>query len=121
MANSFFPPQVGFIPTGLNSTRYNSSVVLGRNGNVQWEAVGFGADGRPDNLEYFNIYLTNVSGVNPAVRGAISMNVGDIQTIIDGNSNATAAALTFKLREVDVCDSSVAKKMIFLATEPYLP
>lgn len=120
MSSSFYAPQIAFVPTGLNNTRYNSSVVLGRNRNVVWEAVGFGAEGRPDDLEYLNINITNVSGAMPVTKAVISLNIGDIQTMIAANANATAAALTFKLRQVSVCDGSVNKKMMILGSNTYL-
>lgn len=120
MSNSFYPPQIGFVPTGLSNTRYNSSLVLGRNNNMSWEAIGFGSQGRPDNLEYLNINITNVSGAAPSTKAVISLNIGDIQSLINANANATAAALTFKLREVLVCDGNTNKKMMVIASDTYI-
>ena len=119
MANSFYPSQIGFIPTGVASPNNTSTIYLGRNVDVAWEAVGFGAQGRPDYLETININLTKIDGATQTRLGTISMNVSDIQDIIDGNSNAQAAALTLSLREVAVCDNGTARAMIILASDPY--
>ncbi len=124
MFNTVTPTQIGFIPTGANGTVKTSSLYLGKNVDVTWEAVGLGAQGRPDYLQVVNLNLTKVVGTsNPILTrlGTISFDVSDLQTIIAGNSNATAAALTFKLREVDVCDSTTARKMMVLSSLPYDP
>lgn len=113
----YYPTNVGYTPTG---SAYGSQLYLGRNLATTWEAIGFGQVGRPDILERVYINLTQVSGVATPTRVAqLSFNVADVQTIITANPNAAAAALTFQLREVDVCESSVAKKMLVLCSAPY--
>lgn len=121
MASSLYPPNIGFIPiSGQGSTPQTPTITLGRDVSVTWEAIGFGAGGRPDYIKTVIINLTdNTVIATPTKKAAISINVADVLTIIAGNTNATAAALTFKLREVDVCDDGTAKKMMILASATY--
>lgn len=120
MGTSFFPPQIGFIPssgaTGLNV----STVVIGSNASTTWEAVGFSANGRPDYLEKFYINLSRQTNGIPTKVAVISFDVTGVQSIINADSNAGAAALTFQIREVAVCVSGVARKMMILASAPYV-
>lgn len=120
MSSSFFPPQVGFIPTGTTTGVLNSTVYLGRNVDVTWEAIGFGAQGRPDYLQTLYMNLTKVQGTTKTRLATLKFDVADIQTIINADSAATAAALTFKLRQVSVCDNGTNKKMIILASDTYV-
>ena len=118
MNPTFSPTQIGYTPTG---SAYGSQVIIGRNMlGTNWEAIGYGQAGRPDYVERVYVNLTLASGVAPAQKATLSFNVSDIQTIIQGSANANAAALTFQLREFDVCDSSTAKKVMILASVPYV-
>lgn len=116
MSNSFFPPQIGFVPSGQANT---SSLYLGQNAGVSWEAVGFGPNGRPDVLEtvYLNLSKT-IAGMSTQV-AQIALSASGVQTIITAHANAGAAAKTFQIREVDVCDAGVAKKMLVIASATY--
>lgn len=117
--SSFFPPQIGFGPTGIAGTRNTSTLYLGQNASVSWEAVGFGSDGRPDYLETLYINLSKVVANIPVKVATISFNVSGIQAIIAANSHAATPALDFQIREVDVCHAGIAKKMMILASLPY--
>jgi hypothetical protein len=119
MSNSFFPPQIGFIPTTGSTGINTSTLYLGRNVDTTWEAVGFGQAGRPDYLETLYLNLTKLNAGVPDRIATLAFNVADVQTIITSHSNAGAAALTFQIREVDVCSAGVAKKMMILASAPY--
>lgn len=121
MSNSFFPTQIGFIPpSGGSHTGYNvSTVVLGGNAGTTWEAVAFGAAGRPDYLETLYINLSKQTNGVPTRIASISLNVSGVQAIIAADSNAGAAALNMQIREVAVCQSGVAKKMLVICSQPY--
>jgi len=121
MASSLYPPNIGFIPlSGSSSTLQTPTIMLGRDVSVTWDSIGFGDGGRPDYIKTVVINLTDNSVINtPVKKAAIAINIADVLTIIAGNTNATAAALTFKLREVDVCDNGTAKKMMILASSTY--
>lgn len=123
MASSLYPPNIGFIPiSGQGGTIQTPTLTLGRDVSVTWEAVGFGGGGRPDYIKTVIINLTdNTVMTAPTKKAAISIDVADVLTIIASNANATTAALTLKLREVDVCDDGTAKKMMILASATYLP
>ena len=120
MSNSFFPTQIGFIPPSGNTGQFNiSTVVLGGNAGTTWEAVAFGAAGRPDYLETLYINLSKQTNGIPTRIASISLNVSGVQAIIAADSNAGAAALNMQIREVAVCVSGVAKNMMILASSPY--
>lgn len=117
--NTLHPTQIGYTPTGnYNSVSTSSTLYLGRNAGVTWEAIGFGQDGRPDYLENLVINLTQVGTPNQTI-ASIVMSVTGIQAIIAASPNAAAQALSLTLREVSVCDAGVAKKMIVLASPTY--
>lgn len=120
MSNSFFPTQIGFIPTGTNGTANTSTLYLGSNATTTWEAIGFGQNGRPDYLQTLYLNLTKLVAGVPTLVATISIDVADVQAIIAGDSNATAPALQIKMREVAVCDAGIAKKMIVLGSSTYI-
>ena len=125
--STLHPTQIGTIPSGFNST-LPSQVVFGRDlsitQNNQYEAFGFGAGGRPDFVEKVTIYLTKNDSTNKTINtnltayATVTIDVSDLATIVAANSNASSA-LDLTLREVDVCDAGVAKKMIILAGPTY--
>lgn len=117
MPNTFHPTQIGYTPSGQAQ---QSILVLGKNVSASWQSIGFGPNGQPDIVEKIYINLTKTADPTTTI-GTITLNVADLQSIIAGNSHATSAALTFGLREVDVCDNGTAKKMIILASATYLP
>ena len=120
MSNSFFPPQIGFVPKGTVATPQTSQLVLGNNGSNTWEAVGFGPNGRPDYLESFFINLAQGSSSN--VIACFSLSATGIQAVVAAANNqslAKTAALDFRLREVMVCDGGVTKNMMILASATY--
>lgn len=118
------PTQIGSIPTGVYQA-YPSQVVIGRDvAATTSNDIGFGANGRPDFVENVKIYLTKNASADKRTNGTlttfatVSIDVEDLITIVASNSNATAA-LNLTLKEVDVCDNGVAKKMIILAGPTY--
>lgn len=116
MPNTFNATQIGFTPP---SSPQGSQVVIGKDITASWEAVGFGADGRPDVLGKVFIYLTS-SGGTPAQVGVISLDVAQLVSIIQANPNAPTT-FQFQMREFDVCDNGVAKKTMIIASQNYLP
>lgn len=126
--STLHPTQIGTIPSGFIQT-IPSQVVIGRDVSIEnpsYEAFGFGIGGRPDFIEKVVINLTKNTSADKTQNGTLtkfataSINVEDLITIVNSNSNASSA-LSFTLKEVDVCDNGVAKKMIVLASDTYLP
>jgi len=127
MANTFFPRQVGFIPSGSNQ---DSSVIIGRNPTpaVTWEAIGFGSDGRPDTLQDFKIYLTARTAPQLAAQAGplsatITINAGSMYDVLKLNPYAPKTGFYFSMREVSVCELigsvSTERKMMVLASQTY--
>lgn len=127
MPNTFFPTQIGTTPSGYQG---GSQVIIGRDLRVSWEAVGFGAGGRPDALENFVINISQLSGVAPIQssklngwRGQISLNVNDLVNIMKTNPAIAASGFNMKFREVSVCeqvgDGTQEMKMLILASQTY--
>lgn len=112
---SIFPTQVGYLPTGVNGTAGTSTYVVGRTISGSYEGVGLGAGGRPDyvNLIQFNLAQRAADGTLTQ-KGTVTINVNDIVAIAGVPSN-----LNLTLREVDVCENSVAKKIVILASAAY--
>ena len=103
-----FPTQIGYTPLGSS---YQSTVVIGRNLDTPWEAIGFGTNGRPDILERLTINLTSptTSGTllpraTPGRKGRIEIDVSQLVQIINSNPYAPATGFHFALREVSVCE-----------------
>lgn len=114
--NSFYSPQIGFTQSGNGN---QSKIVLGRSVGATWEAVGFGAQGRPDVLEVLQINLATPSGTL-SQKGRIDIDVSHLVSIIDGNVNAPNP-MVFQMREFDVCDNGQPKKVVILASANYNP
>ena len=123
MNNSVFPTQIGFIPTGkYNGTVNTSTIIFGKNvGVTTSNGLGFGQNGAPDYAEKIIINLTERTALGVlSQKGSLIINVTDLTSIVAGNANASAG-LDLTLKEIDVCDAGVAKKMIILAGATYLP
>jgi len=121
---TLLPTQIGTVPSGSNAS-YPSQIQVGRIIASNDGNFGFGAGGRPDFVEKFKICLTQNSSTDKTINtnlidyATISIDVSDLVTIVAANSNA-AAALNFTLKQVDVCEGGVAKKMMILASPTYL-
>ena len=117
--NSFFPPQIGYIPTGTATTLNVSTIYLGRDITQTWEAIGFGAQGRPDYLQVVQIPLTNVNNDGSLTqKGSITLNVA---AIISGAVNRPQfpANINLNCREVLVCNNGVTQAMLVIGSAPY--
>jgi len=121
MPNTFYPTQVGFTPSG---SFQGSQVIIGRNIDVQWEAIGFGAGGRPDPVNNMVINLTFTANNGTALRvGEVRLNAEELFDIaIENNLQDDTIELTF--REISVCETddegnASEKKMIILASQTY--
>jgi len=118
MPNSILPTQLGYTAPG---STLRSQIYLGKNVNADFEAVGVGADGRPDALQALKIHLTKEDGT---AIGAIYLDVTDIITLKEANSNIPTE-LFLKLVEVSVCEindttqESEEKKMVVLGSPTY--
>jgi len=118
MPNTFIPSQLGWTQTGSAN---GSQIVLGKDLTVGWEAAGFGKAGRPDILEKVVINLTNTVQNPDAKRGSISIDVADLMTVIEANPENAPSVFRFELRQMDVCDNGIAKKIMVLASQTYSP
>lgn len=123
---TLYPTQIGTIPTGAYAT-YPSQLVFGRDVSaVTANDVGFGQAGRPDFVEKMTIYLTRNTSSDKTINATLtnksnlSINVEDLITISNANFNAPAT-FSFTLKEVDVCEGGIAKKMCVLGSQTYLP
>lgn len=117
MPSTIVPSQLGYTAP---STPNRSQIYLGKDLNVNFEAVGLGADGRPDELQALKIHLSQ-GGV---ALGAIYLDVTDIIALKQSNSNIPSE-LFLKLTEVSVCESDTAtgetteKRMVILGSPTY--
>ncbi len=129
MSNTFYPTQIGSIPTG---TTQDSRLIFGRNPNVPWEAPGFGQYGRPDLLQQFEIFLAPVSGAQTAqlsngLAATVLIDATSIYNVIVSNPTAPTSGFFFSMREVSVCETTgagssagtVERKMMILASQTY--
>ncbi len=122
--NTFFPSQIGYIPTGNAAGALTSTVVVGRTITGVFEAVGFGQGGRPDYVEVVQVNISKRQSVGgggaPIVDqyGTITMNVADIITARAANSHfPTNLNMTFK--EVAICENGTNKRFMVLASQTY--
>lgn len=114
---TFNPTQIGYTPTG---SVCGSQVVIGKDMTSSWEAIGYGAAGRPDPLDRLYINISQISGVNPPVRKAtVAFDVKSLLNIIAANPNAPTTGFYFAFRELQVCNGSTTQAMTFLASQPY--
>lgn len=122
MANSLLPDQIGFIPSGIGSTGsfQSSQLTFGLNITGGWQSIGFGPNGQPDILQNLTINISD-NNANPQFTPIIiSIKPADIISIILSNTNAPND-FYFSLKEVAVCEDSVEKRMVILASQTYLP
>lgn len=117
MNPTFFPTQVGYTPTG---SAYGSQIVLGRNLNTTWEAIGFGQQGRPDPLERVYMNLSQISGLSTAAQKAVvAFDVKSLLNILAARPLAPTTGFYFAFREYLVCDNGTTKAAVFLSSQPY--
>jgi len=123
MPNTFYPTQIGFTPSGSAN---GSQIIIGRNIDVSWEAVGFGAEGRPDITQNMVINLTfeAIDGTTLRV-GEVKLNAKELFDIaVENNLQDEVIEISFK--EISICETddegnSTEKKMMILASKPYSP
>lgn len=116
---SFFPSQIGFLPTGANGTAQTSTVYLGRDIDASYDAIGLGAGGRPDYLSIIQIPLVQRADDGTLTKqGTITLDVGAIVSGREANSNLPTN-INLVLKEVAVCDAGTAKRMMVIASDPY--
>lgn len=120
------------LPTQLGTTIYSdgsanipasqSQIFIGKDITAQWEAVGFGSQGRPDAVEnvILNLTLITNSAGGPSKKATISLKASDINSILKGNTNIPNP-VTLSLMEVDVCNNGTAAKMLVISSVPYAP
>jgi len=119
MATTIIPSQLGY--TAPN-TASRSQIYLGKNFNVEFEAVGIGNDGRPDELQALKIHLSQ-AGVP---LGAIYLDVTDI-IALKATNPAIPSEVFLKLTEVSLCEvndvtgETEEKRMIILGSPSYDP
>lgn len=119
--NTVLPTQIGYTPTGSAS---GAQLVIGRNTTANWEAIGFGNDGRPDANERLVINLTYIdkSFVEPKLihAGTAYLDANSLFKIIqqsitksnagvkesNGNPIKKIDSFEFSLKEVFVCEDT---------------
>lgn len=117
MSTTFYPTQIGYTPTGI--APHVSSVTIGRTITGSYDGIGFGKQGRPDYAEIVTINLTSRAEDGTLTqKGKITLNVADLIAAKTTNPNVPAN-LNLTLREVAVCDSSVNRRMIIVASQVY--
>jgi hypothetical protein len=113
MPNTFYPTNIGYLPTGVAGVSQVSSIYLGRNVASTYEGVGFGAGGRPDYAELVQINLTIAD--NPLfTKATITMDVNDLVNIVDGPS-----VYEMTLQEITVCDNGTSRRAVVLMSQLY--
>lgn len=122
MTPSFYPPQIGFLPTGTADGVQVSSVFIGRSSG-SYEGIGYGQGGRPDYASFVQINLTNRVGAPGATQvitqyGSITLNVADLITAKAANTQVPTN-LNLILKEVAVCESGVNRRMMVIASQTY--
>lgn len=119
MPSSFFPTQIGFLPTGANGTAQTSTLYFGRDTNATYDAVGFGQGGRPDYVSIIQIPLVQRAGDGTLTKkGTITLDVAAIVSGANANSNMPTN-LNLVLQEVAVCDNGTAKRMMIIGSQTY--
>lgn len=104
MSNSLLPTQIGYVPASQDGTQ-QSQLVLGRNTTGTWEAVGFGAQSRPDPLQALQVFVTvNPLSQTPTVPVTINIDATNALAVALANPNAPSV-FTFTLQEVATCET----------------
>ncbi len=135
-SNTSNPTQIGYTPLGFNGITGEgggSQVVIGRDTNVEWEAIGYGSGARPDilqrmivNLSYQRAINEPVSDTNPLESDTkISLDVSDIILAYSGNAANFPNRLLLTFKEASVCEivsgNAVEKRMIIIGSQTYDP
>ncbi len=121
MPNTATPTQFGYLPTGVGTTAGTSTLYFGRDTTAIYDAIGLGADGRPDYLSIVQIPLVQRSALGVLTKqGTITLDVGAIVSGRAANSNMPTN-LNLILKEVAVCDEGVEKRMVIVASQTYNP
>lgn len=128
MPNTVLPAQLGTVPfnPGGSGSASNSQIVMGRDPTVTFEAVGLGAQGRPDYLQTVKINFSKApSGSNTYKQmGSVSFDVADVYSFFTGNLNVPQN-LNIKFRQVSVCEvndttqETEERAMIILASQTF--
>jgi len=106
MPNSIIPTQLGY---SAPSSSLGSQIFLGKDISIDFEAIGAGAEGRPDILESFKMNITLVSGAasnftNTNIKiASFNITANDVRGLYTGNANFPANA-EFRLRQFSVCE-----------------
>lgn len=112
-------PSIGYIPSGqINGPR----LILGGNPTGAWDGVGLGANGRADLISGLLINVTDIQvGVSPTVPGVLNINSADLMKLIAMNATSghVPTQLNFKLTELSICEESVEKRIVVLASQTY--
>jgi len=113
--SSFFDPYIGYVPSG--------QLLIGQDPTVNWEAIGFGANGRPNPMGTMTINICSSGNGGVTKLGAIQLAAGDILSIIAANSNAPKT-FNFSLQEVAICSgdnngNTQEARMVILASQIY--
>lgn len=102
--NSVLPTQIGYVPASADGTQ-QSQLVFGKNSTGSWEAVGLGAQGRPDLLQAIQVFITaNPQSQNPSVPVTINIDATSALAIIAANPNAPTV-FGFTMQEVATCET----------------
>lgn len=117
--NTFHPTNIGFVPTGAAGVAQTSSVYIGRDISSTYDAIGFGANGRPDYVQLVKIPLTQRAADGTLTKqGTITLDVSALVTARSSNPNIPSS-LELVLREVAVCDNGTNKRMMIVASATY--
>lgn len=116
MNPTFSPTQIGYTPTG---SAYGSQVVIGRNMNTTWDAIGYGQAGRPDYVERIYLNITQASGVAPVQKAQVVLDVKSLLNILAARPLAPTTGFYFAFREYLVCNNGVTQGAVFLSSQPY--
>lgn len=117
MANTIIPSQLGYTAPG---SALRSQVYLGKNVSVDFEAVGLGRGGRPDELEALKIHISQ----NGEAQLALYIDVTDILALKAANPSLTGEVF-LQLKKVSVCEindstgESEEKGMIILGSSTF--
>ena len=131
MSNSIVPSQIGYTSPGSD---LRSQIYLGRDTFVNFEAIGLGANQRPDALQSLKINISKIVNYGKSdqlieTRGSIYLDIDDIIKIQSSDyypstEDGGAENLMLQLKEVSVCEqdkdgNSVEKRMVIIGSQTY--